>query len=40
MTATGSLSSPTRPDMAFPGFSPISGDWHGVDGLLDGIAPS
>ena len=21
----------------FPGTSPISGDWHGLDGLLDGI---
>lgn len=21
----------------FPGHSPISGDWHGVDGLVDGI---
>jgi ketosteroid isomerase-like protein len=27
------------PDLVwhFPGHSPISGDWHGVDGLLDGI---
>lgn len=29
----------TAPDLVwhFPGSSPISGDWHGVDGLLDGI---
>jgi ketosteroid isomerase-like protein len=29
----------TTPDLVwhFPGTSPISGDWHGVPGLLDGI---
>lgn len=29
----------TTPDLVwhFPGHSPISGDWHGIDGLLEGI---